>query len=46
MIKLFHIPGEGPDFKPSLLLRVLWYSTDALIVIVILMCISWIAGHM
>jgi len=27
-MKLFQIPGEGPDFKPSLTLKVLWFASD------------------
>lgn len=38
-MKFFKIPGEGPDFKPSRLLRILWYLSDAMILAVILMLI-------
>lgn len=38
-MKFFKIPGEGPTFKPSLLLKILWYLSDTMILAGILMLI-------
>lgn len=39
---LFKIPGEGEDFRPSLLLRFVWYTSDALFLLVMILSLIWL----